>query len=168
MTKETQIAELVAPVLNDMGYDIVRIMLIGVLGAKNSLRLQVMIERLDNQPITVDDCAAASKAMSAHLDAMDPIQDSYVLEVSSPGIDRPLTRLKDWTTYAGHPLKLELHAPLDGRKRFTGHSEGASGETIRFISDDVGPITFKFADIAKARLLIIDDKPKTKPKKEKK
>ena len=108
---DRRLAGIVAPVVEGMGFELVRLRL---MGGRRAL-LQIMAERPDGG-IEVDDCARISRAVSAVLDVEDPISGEYVLEVSSPGIDRPLTRLKDFETWAGYEAKLETDEPIDGRR----------------------------------------------------
>lgn len=116
-----RVERIIAPTLDDMGYDVVRVQLSG--GRQHS-RLQVMAERADQQGMTVDDCAEISRAVSALLDVEDPIAGSYDLEVSSPGIDRPLTRAHDFERFAGHQAKIEMRQTIEGRRRFRGLLKG--------------------------------------------
>ncbi len=146
-----EVERLIAPGLMDLGYEIVRVSF----GGERRPRLQLMIERLDERPIDVEDCAAASRCAAAILDIEDPIPSAYVLEVSSPGIDRPLTRLGDFQRYAGHLAKLELSRPKEGRKRFSGILRGVDGEAVLLDSEE-GPQSLDFADLAKAKLVLTD------------
>lgn len=111
-----RIQGIVEPSLNDMGYAIVRIQVSG----KHRITLQVMIERLDDTPLSMDDCVAASRHMSVLLEVDDPISDPYRLEVSSPGIDRPLLTVKDYHRFLGQRIKLQTQNVYEGRKRFRG------------------------------------------------
>jgi len=131
-----------------MGYEIVRVLLSGDTRAK----LQLMIERTDGVGITVDDCAAASRATEAILDVEDPIAGTYTLEVSSPGIDRPLTRVADFERFAGFDAKIETRMPVEGRRRFRGRLLGLEGRNIRLVTD-LGEIALEFDQLAKAKLL---------------
>jgi ribosome maturation factor RimP len=114
---EVKILELLSPSVESMGYEIVRVRMQGVGDDK---AVQIMIERVDGAIITVEDCEKVSKHVSAILDVEDPISDAYNLEVSSPGIDRPLTRLKDFARYSGHEVKLESRNKIDGQAKFRG------------------------------------------------
>ncbi|MEO1194200.1 MAG: ribosome maturation factor RimP [Pseudomonadota bacterium] len=142
---------LIAADLHDLAYDIVRVRLSGERRAK----LQIMIERQDGCAITVEDCAAASRAVSAKLDVEDPIRQAYVLEVSSPGIDRPLTRLSDFTRFAGHEARLELNRLLDGRKRFSGILAGTAGVDV-LLDCEGERLALPFRDLVKAKLVLTD------------
>ena len=127
-----RIAEIVGPSLEAMGYDLVRIRLVG---GQPRPTLQVMAERRDEAGMTVDDCAAISRTVSALLDVEDPISGAYMLEVSSPGIDRPLTRPADYDRYQGFEAKLELRQAHDGRRRFRGRILGIA--VLNFLDIDI-------------------------------
>ena len=150
-----RIVTIVEPSLAAMGYEIVRVMLRG----GDRVVLQVMIDRADGEEITVDDCAEASRAMSALLDVEDPIGDAYDLEVSSPGIDRPLTRPKDFERYAGLVARVELKHAIDGRKRFRGRLLGLAEETVRLADEDAPDTEFSLplAGIVRAKLVMNDE-----------
>ncbi len=147
-----EVERLIAPGLKELGYEIVRIHF----GGDHRPRLQLMIERLDERPVDVEDCAAASRCAAAILDVEDPIPSAYVLEVSSPGIDRPLTRLADFQRFAGHLARLELDRSVEGRKRFSGVLRGVEDEAI-LIDCEEGRQVLAFADLAKAKLVLTDD-----------
>ena len=136
-----------------MGYELVRVQLMG----GRSPVLQVMAERTDRAGMTVDDCAEISRAVSALLDVEDPIDGTYSLEVSSPGIDRPLVALKDFERFAGHKAKVETRVPIDGRKRFRGAVAGIEGEQVRLDLDDDGSVLLPFDQISRANLIITDE-----------
>ncbi|MEK9662531.1 MAG: ribosome maturation factor RimP, partial [Alphaproteobacteria bacterium] len=150
-----RIVTIVESSLAAMGYELVRVMLRG----GNRQVLQVMIDRADGGEITVDDCAEASRAMSALLDVEDPISDAYELEVSSPGIDRPLTRPKDFERFAGLVARIELKQPVDGRKRFRGRLLGLADEAVRLADEDVPDAEFSLplAGIVRAKLVMNDE-----------
>jgi len=152
MDQARRIEELIAPSLEAMGYAVVRVRVSG----GQRLALQVMIERSDLEPLTLDVCAEASRTISALLDVEDPIGGSYILEVSSPGIDRPLTRLGDFERFTGFEAKIELEAPLDGRKRFRGRLLGTDDETVR-LAMDMGEVALPFGAIATAKLVLTDE-----------
>lgn len=147
-----RIEHLIAPTVEGMGFDIVRVQLSG----KQQLRLQVMAERKDGKAMIVDDCADLSRAISAVLDVEDPISGAYTLEVSSPGIDRPLVKRRDFERYAGFEARIELRAPVDGRRRFKGRILGLDGDTVR-VSFEGREIGLPFDGIAKAKLIITED-----------
>ncbi len=151
--KAAAIEGLIAPTAAAMGFAIVRVLLSG----NRRARLQIMAERADGGGMLVDDCARLSRAISAILDVEDPIAGSYELEVSSPGIDRPLTRLADFARFAGFTAKLETAATAaDGRRRWTGRLLGLDGDRVRLAADD-GEVAVPFADVAKAKLVLTDD-----------
>ena len=155
-----RIDALIAPALDAMGYAVVRVRLTG---SKRRI-LQVMAERIDGRNMTVDDCADISRSISAILDVEDPIRGAYTLEVSSPGIDRPLTRLEDFDRFAGHQARVELAEPIDGRRRFRGRiegrddggDEGRDGGRVKLATDD-GVVSLPFEGIAHAQLILTDD-----------
>ncbi len=151
MVIEERIAAMIEPALADMGYGLVRVRLLGT----KQITLQIMADRLDEVAITVDDCADISRAVSALLDVDDPIDRAYSLEVSSPGIDRPLTRLKDFVRYAGFEAKIELDTLLNGRRRFRGILGGVEGELVK-IETDTGPFDIPFAEIRESKLILTD------------
>lgn len=147
---DRRLAGIVAPTIEDLGFELVRLRLMG--GKKATL--QIMAERADGG-IEVEDCATISRAVSAVLDVADPIAGEYVLEVSSPGIDRPLTRLKDFARYDGYEVKIETSEAIDGRRRFRGTLEGvADGEVLIAIPE--GTIGLDFALIGDAKLILTD------------
>ena len=121
---EARLAAIVAPTLEGMGYELVRVAVLG----RDRPTVQVMADRADGSQITVADCEAISHALGAVLDVEDPIPGAWSLEVSSAGIDRPLTRAKDWNRFAGHLARAETVVPIDGRKRFSGVVLGADDD----------------------------------------
>ncbi len=149
---DARIAAAIAPTLGAMGYELVRVAVIGTL----SPTVQIMADRADGSLIAVEDCEAISHAVGAVLDVDDPIQGNWTLEVSSAGIDRPLTRPKDWNRFAGHQAKAELTIPLDGRKRFAGIVLGAENGAARLRLDDGSEVALPLQDIRKARLVLTD------------
>lgn len=152
---DRRLAEILIPVIEDMGFELVRLRLQG----GKTATLQIMADRPDGG-INVDDCAEISTMVSATLDVEDPIEDKYNLEVSSPGIDRPLTRLKDFATFEGYDVKLETSMPIDGRKRFTGTLAGVEGEDV-LINIEVGgetqTIGLNFDWLSDAKLMLTDE-----------
>ena len=152
---DRRMAAIVGPVIQDMGYELVRVRLMG----GKSKTLQIMADRPQGG-IEVEDCAKISTAVSAVLDVEDPLDDAYTLEVSSPGIDRPLTRLKDFATFEGYDVKLETSMPIDGRKRFTGTLAGVEGEDV-LINIEVGgetqTIGLNFDWLSDAKLMLTDE-----------
>jgi ribosome maturation factor RimP len=153
MDLHTRLADLIAPSLEAMGYELVRVMLQG----KQRPTLQIMAERRDGAAMTVDDCAEISRSLSALLDVEDPIQGAYTLEVSSPGVDRPLTRAKDFEAWAGFEAKLESSLPVDGRKRFRGRLGGLDDEGRVKIATETGEVLVPLADIRNAKLVLNDE-----------
>jgi ribosome maturation factor RimP len=129
-----RVATLAEPVLLGIGYRLVRVRISGLDGCT----VQIMAERPDGS-MTVDDCETVSRALSPVLDVSDPIERAYRLEVSSPGMDRPLVRRSDFERFAGHQIKVELSAPIAGRRRFRGLLLGADGEAARIRRDDAAP-----------------------------
>jgi ribosome maturation factor RimP len=148
---DVRLAEIVTPVIEDLGYELVRLRLI----SGKIMILQIMADRPDGG-IVVDDCADISHALSAVLDVEDPIEGEYSLEVSSPGIDRPLTRVKDFVTFEGYEVKLLTSELIDGRKRFNGTLRGVEGTEI-LIEIPEGTIGLEFDWITEAKLLLTDE-----------
>lgn len=147
-----RIAALVCPTIEAMGYGLVRVQVQG----RQRMRLQIMAERNDDAAMTVDDCAALSRAVSAVLDVDDPIASAYTLEISSPGIDRPLVRLADYDRFAGFEARIELARMIDGRRRFQGRLIGTAGEDVRIDVAGV-EVGLPFADIQRAKLVLTDE-----------
>jgi ribosome maturation factor RimP len=154
MERLTALEARVEPTLEAMGFEVVRVALTGSEGRRT---LQVMADRRDGSQISVDDCEEISTALSAIFDVEDPVSGTYDLEVSSAGIDRPLTRLKDFTTYATFLVKLETKAPVNGRKRFRGRLEGlnADGNVVMRIDD--AEVVIAFENIGAAKLVLTDE-----------
>jgi len=148
---DRRIAEIVQPVIEDMGYELVRVRL---MTGKESI-LQIMAQKPDGT-IEVDDCAQISTAVSAVLDVEDPIADNYTLEVSSPGIDRPLTRLKDFDQWVGQEAKIETTEMIEGRRRFKGELRGTEGDDV-LIEIEEGTIGLKFDWLSDAKLILTDE-----------
>jgi len=148
---DRRIAEIITPVVEDMGFEIVRIRL---MTGKESI-LQIMAQGPDGN-IEVDACAKISTAISATMDVEDPILDAYTLEVSSPGIDRPLTRLKDFAKWEGFEAKIETDELIDGRRRFKGQLAGVEGDEI-LITIPEGTIGLKFEWLSDAKLVLTDE-----------
>ena len=150
---EARIADAILPTLTHLGYELVRVQVSG----KERPTVQVMADRADGTLFRVEDCEAISHAIGAVLDVADPIKGEWDLEVSSAGIDRPLTRAKDWNRFAGHVAKLELAMPQDGRKRFRGVALGADAETARLRLEDGTEIAFPRSNIRRAQLVLTDE-----------
>lgn len=152
---DQKIAEIVRPVIEGMGYELVRLRLMG----GNTPTLQIMAEKPDGG-IEVDDLAEINTAIGAVLDVEDPITENYTLEVSSPGIDRPLTRLKDFDAWDGYVAKIETSVLIDGRKRFKGTLAGTEGDEVLIeIEEDGQPVTIglTFDLLAEAKLVLTDE-----------
>ncbi len=149
----TQIEALIAPVLEEMGYDIVRLHL--KLGQTSSL--QIMAERKDRERMQVEDCEKISRAVSPIMDVEDVIKSQYTLEVSSPGIDRPLVRPEDYDRFKGFEAKIELSEALDGRKRFSGKLIGIDKEENIEIEIETGKVILPFGLVTKAKLVLTDE-----------
>ncbi|WP_341367708.1 ribosome maturation factor RimP [Yoonia sp. BS5-3] len=148
---DRRIAEIVTPVVEDMGFEVVRVRM---MSGKETI-LQIMVQRPDGQ-IEVDECGQISTALSAVLDVEDPILDVYNLEVSSPGIDRPLTRLKDFEQWEGFEAKIETDELIDGRRRFKGQLAGIEGDEV-LINITEGTVGLKFEWLSDAKLVLTDE-----------
>jgi ribosome maturation factor RimP len=147
-----KIEAMIAPSLEAMSYRVVRVTVTG--GRRPTL--QIMAERTDDQAMRVEDCTEISRTVSALLDVADPIAGAYLLEVSSPGIDRPLVRREDFARFTGFEAKIELNAPIDGRKRFRGKLLGVDGDQLRLLVDAL-PIAVPFGAVARAKLVLTDE-----------
>ncbi|MEE4187122.1 MAG: ribosome maturation factor RimP [Roseobacter sp.] len=148
---DRRMAEIITPVIEDMGFELVRVRLM----SGKSTTLQIMADKPDGG-IEVDDCAEISQAIGAVLDVEDPILDEYTLEVSSPGIDRPLTRLKDFELFEGYEAKIETAEMIDGRRRFKGELAGVEEDEV-LINVPEGTIGLKFDWLSDAKLVLTDD-----------
>lgn len=146
-------AALVEPAIQAMGYELVRVHLTG--GGRPAL--QVMAERTDGSDMTVEDCAEISRAISALLDVEDPIAGTYLLEVSSPGIDRPLTRAKDFDRFKGFEARVETREPIAGRRRFRGRLGGLSAADEVVIEQDGARVAVPLAAIERAKLVLTEE-----------
>ena len=151
-----RVAAIVEPVLEGLGYRLVRVRVSGLDGCT----VQVMAERPDGS-MTIEDCEAASRALSPVLDVADPVDRAYRLELSSPGLDRPLVRRSDFERHAGHVVKIEMAAAIDGRKRFRGELLGAEGDAARIRRDDVpageaADVLLPIEEMAEAKLVLTD------------
>ena len=152
---DRRLAGIVQPTIEAMGYELVRIRLMG----GKTRTLQIMADRPEGG-INVDDCARISTAVSAVLDVEDPIEDNYTLEVSSPGIDRPLTRLKDFDTWNGYEARVETGELIDGRRRFKGILAGTEGDEILITIEEGGEdvtIGLRFEWLSDAKLILTDE-----------
>ena len=148
---DRRMAEIITPVIEDMGFELVRVRLM----SGKTTTLQIMADKPDGG-IEVDDCADISQAVGAVLDVEDPILDEYTLEVSSPGIDRPLTRLKDFEMFEGYEAKIETSEMIDGRRRFKGELAGVEDDEV-LINVAEGTIGLKFDWLSDAKLVLTDD-----------
>jgi ribosome maturation factor RimP len=154
--RSARVAAIVEPILADLGYRLVRVCISGSAGGT----VQIMAERPDGT-MAIEDCEAASRALSPVLDVADPIEGPYRLEISSPGIDRPLVRRSDFERYAGHVAHVEMLAPVDGRRRFRGELIGAEGECARLrctdkITAEHAEVLLRIDDMSEARLVLTD------------
>ena len=151
--EDKSLLELLDPVAEAAGYEIVRLRL---MGGEHARRLQIMAETPDGEMI-VEDCAKLSRAISEVMDAADPISGEYTLEVSSPGVDRPLTRLKDFANYEGHEARLELDRVADGRKRFRGVLAGTEDDNIAIdLEGEAETALVPFVWVVEAKLILTD------------
>ncbi|QHC34956.1 ribosome maturation factor RimP [Komagataeibacter xylinus] len=150
---DARIAAMVAPALADMGFDLVRVAVLG----RESPTVQIMADRVDGTLLAIEDCEQISHAVGAILDVEDPLPGAWTLEVSSPGIDRPLTRAKDWERFAGHLARAEMNMPIEGRKRFAGIVLGARDGHGLMRLDDGSEVALPFAEMRKARLVLTDE-----------
>jgi len=151
VTDIAALTKLIEPETKALGFELVRVQMIG--GASDPT-LQVMAERPDTRQLTIDDCADLSRRLSDVFDAADPIETAYRLEVSSPGIDRPLTRLKDFADWAGHEARITLAEPIGERKQFTGELQGIDGDQILVVTKDGQEARLPFAGIKTAKLTL--------------
>ncbi|APX89861.1 ribosome maturation factor RimP [Brevirhabdus pacifica] len=148
---DRRLAEVITPVIEDLGFELVRVRLM----SGKTRTLQIMAER-PGGGIEVDDCARISTAVSATLDVEDPLEDAYTLEVSSPGIDRPLTRLKDFEAWQGYEAKIETTELIDGRRRFKGELAGVEGSEV-LIEIEEGTIGLQYDWLSDAKLVLTDE-----------
>jgi ribosome maturation factor RimP len=152
LVETNNIAQMIEPSLAAMGYRLVQVHMT----SGRRATLQVMAERLDDLPITHDDCAEISRSVSALLDVADPIAGAYTLEISSPGIDRPLVRVEDYDRFSGFEAKIELAMPLNGRRRFRGRLIGTAEGVIRFLTEE-GEVRLPLDAVVRAKLILTDD-----------
>jgi ribosome maturation factor RimP len=151
-TLEDKLAAIIVPRLESMGFELVRV---SVLGRERPI-VQIMADRADGSQISVEDCQQISHDISVAIDVDDPIPGAWTLEVSSAGIDRPLTRVKDWNRFAGHLVRVETFFPQNGRKRFSGVVLGADETAARMRLDDGLEVVIRHADIRRAKLVLTD------------
>jgi ribosome maturation factor RimP len=152
------LAEIIELEVKDLGYDLVRVAMIG---GTSDPTLQVMAERPETRQLDIGDCERISRRLSELFDCLegqggDPIEGSYRLEVSSPGIDRPLTRLRDFADWSGHEARIALAVPSEGRKQVSGTLTGVDGDTVTLEGKDGRPYAVAFSAIASAKLLLTD------------
>jgi ribosome maturation factor RimP len=147
------VTRLIEPAARAEGLELVRVMMIG---GNSDPTLQVMAERPETGQLTLDECARLSRRLSDLLDAADPIEGSYRLEVSSPGIDRPLTRAKDYVDWTGHQAKISLTEPIDGRKQFNGELRGLDGDRIVIDVPNLGITRVSLEQVHAAKLVMTD------------
>jgi ribosome maturation factor RimP len=153
--RAARVATLVEPVLASLGYRLLRVKVTAFAGCT----VQIMAEKPDGT-MAIEDCEAASRALSPVLDVTDPVEGPYRLEISSPGLDRPLVRRSDFDRYAGHVVHVEMAVPIEGRKRFRGELGGTEGDSVRIRYETAGntvtEIMLRLDDIAEARLVLTD------------
>lgn len=152
-----RVAAIIEPVIEDLGFDLVRVKVTGA----NGCTVQIMAERPDGT-MSVDDCETVSRAISPVLDLEDPISQAYYLEISSPGIDRPLVRASDFDRWTGYDARVEMTAPLNGRKRFRGFIRGTEGDAVLIELPDVKEgeertVRLPLRDLGDARLVLTDE-----------
>jgi ribosome maturation factor RimP len=147
------LATLIEPEVKRLGYELVRVMMIG---GTSDPTLQIMAERPDTRQLDLSDCEQLSRGLSDLLDRDDPIEGGYRLEVSSPGIDRPLTRPRDYSDWAGHEARITLAEPRDGRKQFNGTLQGLDGEDVKLTDKEGRTHVLPLSAIASAKLLLTD------------
>lgn len=151
---ELKIEKIIEPSLTGLGFALVRVKLTD--GARR--KLQIMAEPVAGGTVTLDECAKISRTVSALLDVADPIPDEYVLEVSSPGIDRPLIKLPDFERFKGFVAKVQLALPVDGRRKFQGELLGVEGNNVRIKLPDVAEaFALEFSNIESAKLVLTDE-----------
>lgn len=149
---EAKLAALIAPRLAMMGYELVRVAVLG----RERPTVQIMADRADGSLIAIEDCERISRDIGAAIDVEDPLPGAWTLEVSSAGIDRPLTRVKDWNRFSGHQARVETHVPQNGRKRFSGTILGADDAAARLRLDDGSEVALPLGDIRRAKLVLTD------------
>ncbi len=149
---EARIAELVAPALDGMGYALVRVAVLG----RERPTVQIMAEKTGGEAIGINDCEAISGALGAVLDVANPIPGTWTLEVSSAGIDRPLTRRRDWERFAGHIARVELAEPVEGRKRVTATIMGAEADAALLRLENGETLAIPFTLMRRARLVLTE------------
>ncbi len=154
MERLTWLEEKITPTLDAMGFEVVRVAVTGEGGRR---ALQVMADRIDGSQISIDDCTSISATLSDLFEADDPLEGTYNLEVSSAGIDRPLTRPKDFSAYAGFEAKVQTRRPIDGRKRFRGVLDGLSDEHAVMMTIEGEKVSLPLSEVDRAQLVLTDD-----------
>ena len=147
---ESRISQIIEGAVTDLGYHLVRVQFSGAKSGR--AQLQIMAEPVEQREMTVDDCETVSRHVAALLDVEDPIGDAYVLEVSSPGLDRPLTRIEDYERFNGELAKITLRLMLDGRRRFNGRLAGFDEAGKIILETSFGRFAFAFDEIDSARI----------------
>ena len=161
---EGKIFEMIEPSLQEMGYEVVRVKIMRGRGKV----LQIMLDRMDGAPIAVEDCGKSSRQISSIMEIDDPIEDDYILEISSPGLERPLTREKDFLNSVGKQIKLLAYQAIEGRRRFSGVVEAFTDQTIHLKVSDANIVAeIKVQNVQEANLLEMEPSSKkvNKPKK---
>lgn len=153
MADIAELTALIEPEVKALGFELVRVKLFG---SGDEYTLQIMAENPRTKQLVIEDCAAISRRLSDVLDEADPIEEAYRLEVSSPGIDRPLTRLHDFMEWAGHEAKIATIETVAGRKSFRGLLNGIEGEDILFKDNKAGDVAIPFAAVGEAKLILTD------------
>jgi ribosome maturation factor RimP len=153
MADIAELTALIEPEVKALGFDLVRVKLFG---SGDEYTLQIMAENPATKQLVIEDCATISRRLSDVLDEADPIEEAYRLEVSSPGIDRPLTRLHDYMEWAGHEAKIATNEMVAGRKSFRGILKGVEGEDIQFQDNKAGDVAIPFALVSDAKLILTD------------
>ncbi len=138
--------------MQHLGYELVRVAVLG----RDRPTVQIMVDRADGAPVVIEDCELLNHQLGAVLDVNDPMPGAWTMEISSAGIDRPLTRIKDWNRYAGHLARAEVIAPVNGRKRFSGVILGADDQAARMQLDDGSEVSLPLADLRRAKLVLTD------------
>ena len=153
MADAADLTELIEPEVEAEGLELVRVMMIG---GQDDPTLQVMAERPDTRQLTLQDCERLSRRLSERLDEADPIEHGYRLEVSSPGIDRPLTRRRDFEDWKGHEARISLAEKLDGRREFKGELKGVDGDDVLIEVARAGEVRLPLARVHSAKLMLTD------------
>jgi ribosome maturation factor RimP len=153
VTDVAGLAKQIEPEVKSLGFELVRVAMIG---GTSDPTLQIMAERPDTRQLDLSDCETISRRLSDWLDANDPIEGTFRLEVSSPGIDRPLTRVQDFADWAGHEARISVKEPRNNRKQFSGTLEGLDGESVKLTDKSGAAHLVPFSDISSAKLLLTD------------